>query len=101
MADPHGRPGPTLQGRGLTRTFGEGAARTTALAGVSVDLYPGELTLLMGPSGSGKTTLLAALSAARWWRWERISGHSPTGSGASSASGIAASSSREATFSRP
>ena len=32
-----------------------------ALKGVSLDLVPGELTLLMGPSGSGKTTLLSIL----------------------------------------
>ena len=29
-----------------------------ALAGVDLDLYEGELTVLLGPSGSGKTTLL-------------------------------------------
>ena len=32
-----------------------------ALKGVSLELMPGELTLLMGPSGSGKTTLLSIL----------------------------------------
>jgi putative ABC transport system ATP-binding protein len=31
------------------------------LKGVSLELVPGELTLLMGPSGSGKTTLLSIL----------------------------------------
>ena len=34
-----------------------------ALQGVSVELRPNEMNLLMGPSGSGKTTLLAVLSA--------------------------------------
>jgi putative ABC transport system ATP-binding protein len=52
----------TLCGRHLTRTFGEGRTEVTALADVSLDLYPGEVALLMGPSGSGKTTLLAVLS---------------------------------------
>jgi putative ABC transport system ATP-binding protein len=33
-----------------------------ALHEVSVDLFPGQLALLMGPSGSGKSTLLAILS---------------------------------------
>ncbi|MCC6419047.1 MAG: ATP-binding cassette domain-containing protein, partial [Gemmataceae bacterium] len=53
---------PTLRARHLTRTFGSGEVKTTALADVSLDLYPGQLALLMGPSGSGKSTLLAVLS---------------------------------------
>jgi putative ABC transport system ATP-binding protein len=53
---------PTLRGKHLTRTFGEGETRTTALYDVSLDLYPGQIALLMGPSGSGKTTLLAVIS---------------------------------------
>ncbi len=53
---------PTLRGRHLSRTFGEGDTETTALFDVSLDLYPGQIALLMGPSGSGKSTLLAVLS---------------------------------------
>jgi putative ABC transport system ATP-binding protein len=53
---------PALQGRHLTRTFGERGTLITAVADVSLDLAPGEFALLMGPSGSGKTTLLAVLS---------------------------------------
>jgi putative ABC transport system ATP-binding protein len=53
---------PTLRGRHLSRTFGEGETQATALYDVSLDLYPGQIALLMGPSGSGKSTLLAVLS---------------------------------------
>ncbi len=53
---------PSLRGRHLTRTFGDGESQTTALFEVSIDLYPGQIALLMGPSGSGKSTLLAVLS---------------------------------------
>jgi putative ABC transport system ATP-binding protein len=53
---------PSLKGVRLTRTYGDGAARRAALHEVSIDLYPGQLALLMGPSGSGKSTLLAVLS---------------------------------------
>jgi putative ABC transport system ATP-binding protein len=53
---------PTLRGRHLSRTFGEGDTLVTAVDHVSLDLYPGQITLLMGPSGSGKSTLLALLS---------------------------------------
>jgi putative ABC transport system ATP-binding protein len=53
---------PTLRARHLTRGFGAGETRTIALDEVSLDLYPGQIALLMGPSGSGKSTLLAVLS---------------------------------------
>ena len=53
---------PSLRGVGLTRTFGSGDALTTALSDVSVEMFPGQLVLIMGPSGSGKSTLLAVLS---------------------------------------
>jgi putative ABC transport system ATP-binding protein len=53
---------PVLAGRRLTHSFGQGEQRTVALREVSLDLWPGQFTLLMGPSGSGKSTLLSALS---------------------------------------
>jgi len=53
---------PVLKAVGLTRSFGDGTQKRFALRDVSVDLYPGQLALLMGPSGSGKSTLLAVLS---------------------------------------
>jgi putative ABC transport system ATP-binding protein len=55
-------PDATLRGWGLTRTYGSGEMKTCALSDVNIDLYPGQLALLMGPSGSGKSTLLAVLS---------------------------------------
>ena len=51
-----------LKASGLTRTFGSGEMLTYALRDVGIELYPGQLSLLMGPSGSGKSTLLAVLS---------------------------------------
>ncbi|MBI1918410.1 MAG: ABC transporter ATP-binding protein [Planctomycetes bacterium] len=53
---------PTLRGIELSRSFGDGETRVTALDHVTLDLYGGQISLLMGPSGSGKSTLLAVLS---------------------------------------
>src|SRR5688572_31804477 len=47
--------------RGLMKNYGEGEAEVRALAGDDLDLYEGELVVLLGPSGSGKTTLLNQL----------------------------------------
>src|SRR6185437_9587663 len=53
---------PTLEGHHLSRSFGAGEPSTAVLRDVSLDLYGGQVLLLMGPSGSGKSTLLAVLS---------------------------------------
>lgn len=47
---------------GLTKGFGEGAARTTAVNAVDLVAHFGEMLFIVGPSGSGKTTLLSLLS---------------------------------------
>jgi putative ABC transport system ATP-binding protein len=52
---------PILEASNIVKVLGTGAAEVRALKGVSLELMPGELTLLMGPSGSGKTTLLSIL----------------------------------------
>lgn len=50
-----------LQARGLRKIYAQGEAAMVALDHVDLDIWSGDLTLLMGPSGSGKTTLLSIL----------------------------------------
>jgi branched-chain amino acid transport system ATP-binding protein len=52
---------PVLQAEGIGVRFGG----VTALAGVSLDLVPGEVCGLIGPNGAGKTTLFDVLSGIR------------------------------------
>jgi putative ABC transport system ATP-binding protein len=46
----------------LTKIYGHGATRVTALDGVSVEFRREELTAIMGPSGSGKSTLMHCMA---------------------------------------
>jgi len=54
--------GTAIQANGLSKWFGEGEARTTALRDVGITAEFGEMVYIVGPSGSGKTTLLSVLS---------------------------------------
>src|SRR5215510_393989 len=53
---------PLVTCRGVTKVYGSGNAEVHALRGVDLDVYGGELTMLVGPSGCGKTTLLSVLA---------------------------------------
>ena len=48
--------------RNVTKTFGQGEARTQALKGVDFDARLGEVLMVVGPSGCGKTTLLSVIA---------------------------------------
>jgi putative ABC transport system ATP-binding protein len=52
---------PAITVRGVTKVYEEGASRVPALHGIDLEVWPGEVVLLMGPSGSGKTTLLSIM----------------------------------------
>ena len=50
-----------FQARGITKIYQVGETAVHALRGVDLDLYQGELVVLLGASGSGKSTLLNIL----------------------------------------
>ena len=56
-------PTPLLSLVGVSKTYGKGAAEVRALADAHLQVFSGEVSLVMGPSGSGKTTLLMIAGA--------------------------------------
>lgn len=55
------RPGVVFHIQGVTKVYRMGEVEVQALRSVDLDLYEGELVVLLGPSGSGKSTLLNIL----------------------------------------
>lgn len=54
--------GPAVHCHGVTKTYGSGNARVTALRGIDLEVKKGELMMLVGPSGCGKTTLISVIA---------------------------------------
>jgi putative ABC transport system ATP-binding protein len=52
---------PVFEARGLCKVYRMGEVEVHALRDVDLDLFRGELVVLLGPSGSGKSTLLNIL----------------------------------------
>lgn len=51
-------PDTIFSAKALTKTYVSGETQVLALRGLDLDVYPGEVVVLLGPSGSGKSTLL-------------------------------------------
>ena len=51
-----------VRAQGVVKSFGTGDTKVTVLKSIDLDIYLGELLLLMGESGGGKTTLLSAIT---------------------------------------
>ena len=51
-----------IEAKELSKIYGEGENRVTALNRASLTIAPGDFISIMGPSGSGKSTLLHLLS---------------------------------------
>jgi putative ABC transport system ATP-binding protein len=54
--------GEAIVATGLTKWFGEGETKVTAVNAVRLVAHFGEMLFIVGPSGSGKTTLLSMIS---------------------------------------
>jgi len=53
----------TLHCRNIIKTYGKGNSKIFALQGVNLDVYEGEILMLVGPSGCGKTTFISVVSS--------------------------------------
>lgn len=51
----------TIECKGISKYYGKEDNRFKALKEIDLQLFSGQLTLLVGPSGSGKTTLLSIM----------------------------------------
>ena len=47
-----------IEAKELSKIYGEGEGRVTALDMASLEIMPGDFISVTGPSGSGKSTLL-------------------------------------------
>ncbi|MEO8048466.1 MAG: ABC transporter ATP-binding protein [Nitrospirota bacterium] len=61
MMDNHTQPA-AVRARGIVKSFGTGDTQVTVLKGIDLDIYLGEMLLLVGESGGGKTTLLSTIA---------------------------------------
>ena len=46
----------------VVKTYGKGDSQVFALRGIDLEVYKGELLMLVGPSGCGKTTLISVVA---------------------------------------
>ncbi len=70
---------PVFTMKGVTKVYDTGEIKVFALDGVDLELFSGELAVLLGPSGSGKSTLLNILggldhvtSGQVWFRGKEL-----------------------------
>lgn len=56
---------PIIKVRGLRHVYQEGDGTKEVLHGIDLDIFSGEIVIIMGPSGSGKSTLLKLIGAER------------------------------------
>ncbi|ONF45306.1 ABC transporter [Marinobacter lutaoensis] len=66
--------------RGITKVYDQGEVQVQALRGIDLDLFAGELVVMLGASGSGKSTLLNILGGLDvptagkvWYRDQELS----------------------------
>jgi putative ABC transport system ATP-binding protein len=53
---------PAARAVGLTKIYGEGETKVSALRAIDVEFAAGRFTAIMGPSGSGKSTLMHCMA---------------------------------------
>ncbi|WP_019501309.1 DevA family ABC transporter ATP-binding protein [Pseudanabaena sp. PCC 6802] len=56
---------PVISIRNLNHYFGQGDLKKQVLFDINLEIYAGEIVIMMGPSGSGKTTLLTLIGGLR------------------------------------